>query len=469
MDLKDRTLKTVRKYSMLNDGDNVLIGLSGGPDSVCLSVILDKLRDNFNISLYAVYINHSLRPEESKAEEAFCQELCKRWDINFYMKSVDVQQYAEEKSLGIQEAARELRYQVFDNVCDEIKADRIAVGHNADDQAETVLMRLMRGLGRSGLSGIPPMRDRIIRPLIEVGKDEIEDFLEQVRNELPLHSGRPYVIDSSNLKETYLRNWVRINLMKEIKKQNPSFVHEICRTADIFREEEEYLELIVTKTLMRMISRKSNTSIELFITPLEILEKPVLRRVLRRAIKETRGLKGIGYEHVESIISLIKTGKAGDRIILPDNIRVVREYALLKITLEIPLQIGEYALQIPGETKVREIGKLITASYVDNEGEEVENRDEAMLDADRVVSPLKIRHRAEGDYFYPLGFGKRKKLQDFFVDEKIPRDERDSVPVVLSGNDIIWVAGYRADDRFRVTDKTEKILKLIITGINKSS
>jgi tRNA(Ile)-lysidine synthase len=464
MDLKDRTLKTVRKYSMLHDGDNVLIGLSGGPDSVCLSVILDKLRDNFNISLNAVYINHGLRPEESKAEEAFCQELCKRRDINFYVKSVDVQQYAEEKSLGIQEAARELRYQVFDDLCDEIKADSIALGHNADDQAETVLMRLMRGSGRSGLSGIPPKRGRIIRPLIEFGRDDIEDFLAGAIQELPLHSGCPYVIDSSNLKETYFRNWVRINLISEIKRKNPSFVHEICRTADIFREEEEYLELIVTKTLMRMISRKSDSSIELFITPLEILEKPVLRRVLRRAIKETRGLRGIGYEHVESIISLIKKGKAGDRIILPDNIRVVREYSLLKMTMEKPSQLGEYELQVPGETEVQEIGKSIRASYIEQKGGVIQSRDETMLDADRLVFPLKIRCRTEGDYFYPLGFGKRKKIQDFFVDEKIPRDERDSIPVVLSGNDIIWVAGYRADDRFKVTDRTEIILKLIIVS-----
>jgi len=462
MDLRDKTLKTVRKYSMLNDGDSVLIGLSGGPDSVCLSVILDKLRDNFNISLHAVYVNHGLRPEESRVEEAFCQELCKRLDMNFHTKAVDVQQYAEEKSLGIQEAARELRYQVFEDIGNEIKADRIALGHTADDQAETVLMRLMRGSGRSGLSGIPPKRGMIIRPLIEVRRDDIEDFLAGVIHELPLHSGSPYVIDSSNLKEAYMRNWVRMNLMKEIKKKNPSFVHEICRTADIFREEEEYLELIVTKTLMRMISRKSDLSIELFITPLQILEKSVLRRVLRRAIKETRGLRGIGYEHVENIISLIKNGKAGDRIILPDNIRVVREYALLKITLEKPSLIGEYELQVPGETEVREIGKSIMASHIERQGEVIENRNQAMLDADRVVSPLRIRHRTEGDFFYPLGFGKRKKLQDFFVDEKVPRDKRDSVPVVLSGNDIIWVAGYRADDRFRVTDKTEKILKLVI-------
>ncbi|UCD36010.1 MAG: tRNA lysidine(34) synthetase TilS, partial [Nitrospiraceae bacterium] len=229
-----------------------------------------------------------------------------------------------------------------------------------------------------------------------------------------------------------------------------------------FREEEEYFELKVTKTLMRMISRKSDTSIELFVNPLEILEKPVLRRVLRRAIRETRGLRGIGYEHVESIISLIKKGKAGDRIILPENIRVVREYALLKVTLEKPLEIGEYELQVPGEAEIRETGKFIRASHVESGGEAGKNRDEAMLDADKVVSPLKIRRRSEGDYFYPLGFGKRKKLQDFFVDEKIPRDERDSVPVVLSGSKIIWIAGYRADDRFKVTDRTEKILKLII-------
>lgn len=451
---------------MLGNGDNVLIGLSGGPDSVCLSVILDKLRDNFNISLHAVYINHGLRPDENREEEAFCRNFCEKNKILFHSRSIDVLYFAKQKNLNVHEAARELRFHVFDKISAEIKADRIALGHNADDQAETFLMRLIRGSGKRGLSGIPPVRDKIIRPLIEVERKDIEEFLEEEINALPLHSGRPYIIDTSNLKQDYFRNWIRMNLMKEIKGKNPSVVSDICRAADILREEDEYMEMIVTKTLMRLISRKGERGIELFITPLVTMDKPVLRRVLRRAIDATSGLRGIGFVHIEDIINLVKKGKAGDRIHLPKGIRAVNEYSVLKITSEELTKMNEYEVQPPCEVNLREAGKLLKSSYVETINETADGKTSALIDVSKLKLPLLVRSRSAGDFFYPLGLGKRKKLKDFFVDEKVPRDERDKVPIVLSGDDIVWVAGYRQDERFKVTDRTEKVLKLIIDDVD---
>lgn len=455
-------METIRKYSMLSDGDHVLVGLSGGPDSVCLAVILDKLREEFNLSLSAVYVDHSLRPDEVRKELEFCEGLCTELHISFHYRTLDVKQYVQDAGLNLHEAARELRYAAFEEVALSINAGRIALGHNADDQAETVLMRLFRGSGRKGMTGIPPVRKKIIRPLIEVERKDIEEFLSENAGAY-CNAPLPYVVDSSNLREDYFRNWIRLSLMDKIREKNPALVRDICRTAGILREEEEYLEIIVTKTLMRLISRKSESSIELFLTPLEKIELPILRRVLRRALDATSGLRGITFAHIEDIISLLKKGRAGDSINLPEDVRVVREYSLMKITSDKPAVLSEYEMMPPSEITVREAGMILKASFEEKGEDQGDGRTSVLLDAGMMKFPLRVRARAAGDFFCPMGFGKKKKLQDYFVDEKIPREKRDRTPIIVSGNDIIYVAGCRADDRYKVTEQTEKYLRLTIT------
>lgn len=463
MKLTDKVRATIDKYKMLSENNHVLIGLSGGPDSVSLTFILNSLKKEFNLSLSAVYIDHGLRPGETGDEKDFCMKLCDALNIQLYVKSVDVRDYAERRGMNLQEAARDLRYTKFDELLMETGAARIALGHNADDQAETLLMRLFRGSGRTGLSGIPPVRGKIVRPLIEIGKREIEEFIAGAVKELPRSFGRPYVEDSSNLKDDYFRNWLRNNFLNEIKKKNPSVIEDICRSMDIIREEDEYLEIIVTKTLMRLISRKSDSSIDLFVVPLQTIEKPVLRRILRRAVDATRSLRGIRFIHIEDIIHLIKNGSTGDRLNLPGGIRVIKDYSILKITTDKPVKISDYKLNVPGEVDLKEAGYIIKASLEDKGAVAGDGRFNVILDASGMNSSLLISARREGDCFYPIGFGKKKKLQDYFVDEKISRDKRDGIPIVRSGNDIIWIAGLRADDRYRITDRTEKILRLIMS------
>lgn len=450
----DKVTATIKKHLMLREGETVLIGLSGGPDSVCLLHVLDKIKGEYNLSLHAVYIDHNLRPDETPKEIEFCRDLCKKLNVNFIVKSIDVNSYLKEHGLNKQEAARELRYKIFDETAFEINADKIALAHNADDQAETLFMRLIRGAGPKGLSGIPVKRGNIIRPLIEIERSTIEDFLNNEKI--------GFVVDSSNLKTDYFRNRIRLSLMPELKKLNPNLINSLITTISILQEEERYFDIIVTKTLMKLISRKTANRIELFLTPMEIMDRVILRRVLRRAIDETESLRGISFVHIEDISGLIKGGKPGDRLYLPKGIRVIKEYALLVITSELPVKMGDYELQPPGEVIINEAGIVIKASFEEKAEDFGDGKSSVLLDANRINFPLKIRPRVPGDFFFPLGFGKRKKLQDFFVDEKISRDERDSVPVVLSGKDIVWIAGYRADERFRVTDKTEKFLRLVI-------
>ncbi|MEK7271646.1 MAG: tRNA lysidine(34) synthetase TilS, partial [Nitrospirota bacterium] len=379
-----------------------------------------------------------------------------------FTKAVDVKEYAKDRKLNMQEAARELRYHAYEEVSKKAGAAKIALGHTADDQSETFFMMLLRGSGMKGLSGIPPVRSLelgvkknilIIRPLIEIERKEIEEFLFQ-------NSSLPFIVDSSNLKKDYFRNWIRLMIIPEFKKKSPALVKSISRMADILREEDAYLEIIVTKTLMRLISRKSADAIELFLLPLETIGKPILRRVLRRAVNETEGIKGIDFIHIEDMIELIKRGKSGDRIYLPKGIRVIKNYSTMVITSRPPQKISTYTINVPGEVVLNEIKAVIKASAGNKSDDYGDGKITTVFDADKIGTVLTVRPRENGDFFYPSGFGKRKKLQDFFVDEKVPRDERDSIPIVVSGNDIVWVAGFRGDERFNAAADTKRFLRL---------
>jgi tRNA(Ile)-lysidine synthase len=447
---------------MLSGGERVLVGLSGGPDSVCLLSILHSLRERFTSEISAMYVDHGLRPRETGNEIEFCRNLCERLNVPFRTKTINVRSYAQDRKMNMQEAARQLRYRTFDETSGDIGARRIALGHTADDQAETLLMRLFRGSGPTGLSGIPPVRKNIIRPLIETRRGEIEKFLDDEKIE--------YIIDSSNLKENYLRNRIRLSLVPMLKEYNPDIIETLSKTAAIFRDEEKYFEIIGTKALMKLISRKTASRIELFLAPLEIMDKAIMRRVLRRAIDETKGLRGISFIHIEDIIGLIRTGDPGDRIYLPKGIRVIKGYSTLILTSDPPVTLGSYSLTVPGEIILREAGVLIKSSLVpvselQAPGQTNPGIVSGVFDADKLNLPLVVRPRKEGDFFYPSGFGRRKKLQDFFVDEKIPRDERDRVPLIISGNDIIWVVGYREDERFKVGEGTEKVVRFEVKKI----
>jgi tRNA(Ile)-lysidine synthase len=445
---------TIVQYEMLEGGESVLVGLSGGPDSVCLLHMLHRLKERFGIALHAVYVDHNLRPDETPVERDFCCGLCEGFGVEFSVRTIDVLAYAKEKGLNKQEAARQLRYAAFEEAALAMKAGRIALGHNADDQIETVLMRLLRGTGPRGLSGMPAKRGMIIRPLIGVERTEVERFLAG--------DNIPFVVDSSNLGTDYFRNRIRRDLVPVMRQLNPSLAGTVADTVSILQEEERYFNLAVTKALMRMISRKTAHRIELFLSPMEIMDKAILRRVLRRALEETDSLRGMSFTHIEDIIDLVKHGSAGARLSLPRDIRAIKEYAVLVITSEKPVRIDEYTLTPPAEVAVRGAGLVIRAALRDDAGDSGDGRSSVILDAEAMQFPLTVRPRAEGDFFLPMGFGKRKKLQDFFVDARVPRDERDSVPVVVSGSDIVWIAGYRADERFRVKEDTTKFLQLSI-------
>lgn len=456
MEIIERVQKTIEKFNMISTGDHILVGLSGGPDSVCLLHILQLLKPKYRLRISAAYIDHGLREDEVPEEIEFCRKICENLDVEFYTQSVAVKDFAKKEKINIQEAARILRYGALDQISININAHKIAVAHNADDQAETVIMRLLRGAGPAGLSGIPPVRKKIIRPLIEVERAQIEKFLSE--------KNIPYIIDSSNKSLKYLRNKIRHTLMPVIKSINPQAVHIISKTADILREENDYINVTVTKALMRLMSRKTDYSVELFCNPMEVLNIVILRRALRFAIDTVRDLKGINFDHIEEIINLIKHGKPGDRIYLPRGIRAIKGYSTIIITADKPKKLSTYEALKPADVFLKESSVVLSMKEIKRD--ELVNfgdgKNTIYADLDKIKFPLIIRARKPGDYFYPFGFGKRKKLQDFFVDEKVPRDERDCIPVIESDGQIVCIAGYRLDDRFKIDDNTKRCLEIKI-------
>lgn len=456
MSLIEKVLSTIKRFGLIRPSDLIIVGLSGGPDSVCLTYVLWRLKGLINMELIPVYVNHGLRPEEIPAEIELCRRFVKDLGYELVVKERDVQSYVKATGLNKQEAARHLRYDALKEVLQENKAQAIALGHNADDQAETIIMRLLRGTGPQGLQGIPPLREDIIRPLIEIERKEIEDYI--------FKEGLLYVIDSSNLRTEYLRNWVRFKVMPLLKEKNPSITRTLTRMALLFQEEERFYEIEVTKALRSSISRKTASSIELFLNPLEAMDKRLLRRLIRKALDETFGLRSLDFGHVEDIADLVKKGFPGDRVYLKREIRVVKAYSTIIITSEPPLKLGEYLLSLPGSVEIKEKGIKLIAELTGQRPDDMgDGRSRIVIDMDRLSgNTLIVRPRKRGDYFYPFGLGKKKKIQDFFVDLKIPRDERDSVPIVEDSGRIVWIGGYRMDERFKITEDTKRFLILRI-------
>lgn len=461
MGFLEKIRSTVEKYSMLGRGEKVLVGLSGGPDSVCLLMALMALSSEYDLTLNALYVDHGLRPGETPNEIEFCRAFCAEHDVPFSMRAVDVKDLMEREKLGVQDAARRLRYEAYEEEADKSGGGTaVALGHTADDQLETFMMRFLRGSGTTGLGSIPPVRDRFIRPLIETTREEITGYLKGV--------DAGFITDPTNLEDKYLRNKVRHTLIPILKELNPNIIETALSTSEVMRDEDRYLEAVVNKTLMKLISRKSASSIELFLSPLESMDKVILRRVLRRAVSETKGLGGIGSRHIEDITGLVKGSEPGSMITLPGDIRAIKKYSTLLLTAEPPARITRRELTPPADARLDEAGLLIKSSIEEAGGNLGDGKRRAVFDADKVKVPLVIRAREDGDIIHPHGLGHRKKVHDLFIDEKVPRHERDTVPIVTTKDgDVLWVAGYRADERFAVGEGTKRflVLELKVTNI----
>jgi tRNA(Ile)-lysidine synthase len=451
--------ETISRYQMLDSGDLCIVCVSGGPDSVCLLHILHELKEALEIGLVVAHYDHGLREKEDEVETQFVRRLASAMGLSFETEKASP--LPLEGTSSMEERARNARYAFFEKLKSKLAAKKIAVGHNLNDQAETVLMRLLRGSGPSGLAGIPPTRDNtIIRPLIEIKRDEIESYLKA--------RDLSYVIDSSNLQTDYLRNKIRLELLPQLLEYQPRLIDHFGQLAHILRGENKFLEDHAEDWVVREADQKPDGDIVIPVHSFIELSEPVRNRVTRHVLKKIgKNLRRIDRGHIESVTMLAKGTNPQGILNLPRGITVKRVYDQLAFTAgdkEKPEEF-HYHLDGVGTFFLEEIGRSITLLEMQREAcLNLQNQEwTAYLDADRLKYPLILRNFRPGDRFVPLGMAGHKKIKDFFIDLKIPSEMRALIPILVSQDTPIWVCGHRIDDRFKVTSETKRILKATVT------
>lgn len=463
MDILPQVQSTIRRFGMLQPGDVVAVGVSGGPDSVALLDLLCRLKDDLRLRLYVAHLNHRLRAEAIREAE-FVEGLAASYGLKAMVQDADVRAYAKDRRLPIEVAAREVRYRFFTSVLAKTGAVRMALGHQADDQAETVLLNIIRGAGLAGLKGIPPVRGPFVRPLIEVRRAAVESYC--------VFRGLKTCLDASNLSTEYLRNRIRHKLIPLLEHDyNPAVVEALGRLADITREEERFIAAETTITYDRIASL-TKEGIDIDATALAALPVALARRVVRLACKTlSDGVYRPDFLHTEKVLELLKSG-AGQEVVLPRGLRVVRSYKTLSFMRGKRREISDFcrSVGLPGATLIPELNLMLeTRIKSQNSSPSGLPPNEALLDLDRLEPPLVARRRRPGDVFHPFGFRTPVKLKNFFIAQKIPRHRRDEILLVADASGIVWVGGVRTSSRAAVTEETKRILHLRLVPLTEGT
>ncbi len=462
--LAERVREFLREQRLLPRRQKLVVAVSGGPDSVCLLHILAGMREELGLKLRLAHLDHRLRGEESAADARYVADLACRLDVPATIQARDVRAYQVERRLSPEEAAREVRYAFLAETAASFGADRVAVGHTADDHIETVLMHLVRGTGTRGLRGLQPSSRwhsgekslTVIRPLLEVNRAETEAYCRQYRL-------APRV-DTSNLSLSPLRNRIRRRLVPLLQSYNPRVKEALLRTARIAADDLSFLEKEAARK-WRGIAREEESAVVLDRSKFLRLPLALRRQLLRIAIEKLLGsLKDIETRHIDGLLSALHK-PAGKKISLPSGLSFTIEYDRYLLGADpaalspFPPLAGEYHLEIPGETELP--GWRVEAALLGRE--EMNDADSgftACFDLAKTGRQLTVRPRRAGDRFQPLGMAQTKKLGMFMIDSRIPGAWRDRIPIVCSPGHILWVVGWRLDERVKVTPDTQQVLRL---------
>ena len=467
--------KTVSDYGMLEENDSVLVGVSGGADSISLVHILSEIAPLFSLKLGVAHLNHSLRGNESDNDARFVVSVSDKLCLPCFIEKTDVIKYKTENGLSIEEAGRRVRYAFFEKIAQKEGFNKIALGHTSDDNAELILMYLIRGSGPLGISGIPPVRGvfktnlLIIRPLIKTARFDIIKYISA--------KSLPYVVDKSNKDMKYLRNRIRHNLIPELEENyNPKIVETINRLALIMRSENEWMENELKSTLNKNTLFMGNNRIVLSASGIKALHPAAKRRITRSAIEMVNGtLRRISYLHIELAADQLASDSDSWSLDLPDRIRITRTGKELVVSKEektlrnLPSKRSdnnkvffEYIINKPGIIVAENEGFKISFSEIENMNlSEIchADRGTAFFDMDKINFPVILRNYLQGERFTPLGMKGSQKIAKYLINNKVPRENRIKSPVVVSNGKIIWLAGFVIDDSVRVTSGTRKILK----------
>lgn len=473
--MEDRVRQFIKEHQLINGGDRIAVGVSGGADSVCLLYLLNAYKELFEFELYVVHVNHGLRGIEAGEDEAYVRETCDKLGLHFHAYHIDVGELARNSGMSLEEAGRKARYDAFLEECRYLCCNKVAVAHHMNDTAETVLFNLVRGTGIKGLTGIPAKRNmaegiEVIRPLMCVKREEIEAYLSE--REIP------YCVDTTNFTDDYSRNKLRNQVLQFMKQElNESVIEHISKTAAHLYEINEYINHKIDSVYPLYVTvmdetRELSLSMEVQKEDSVIL-KGLLRKILGMMLEE--GLKDIEAGHIDQIVNLMGLG-VGKMLNLPKGLIVRKQYNSVLFTFSkesankinrTPICI-EVNIHQPGEYDLNEIGKTLRVDVIEYKKNMIipKNAYTKWFDYDKIKNTVFIRNRQTGDYLQVREDGANKKLKDYFIDQKIPRDERDSYLLLADGKHIMWVLEDRISEAYKVGAQTKKILVISLIGGN---
>ncbi len=449
-EFENKVLNTIKKHNMIEFGDRIVVGLSGGADSCSLLLALSKLMKEFNISLIAAHLNHGIRGTEANADMDFSKKFAKFLGIECITKTVSVPEYAVKHKLSEEAAGREVRYLFFNELCKEYNLSKIAVAHNLNDRAETIILNMLRGTGSNGIEGIKPVNNNIIRPLIDCTREEIEAYCKL--------NSVSYVIDSTNSQNIYARNLVRNSIFKDMTAINTNAVGNIIRFSDILSSESDYID---TKANEYVYTDSENGCVYIKKDDFSPMHIALKRKVLLKAILALKkSTQNISFGQIDLICNNLATGK---QYFIGDGIYIYTTHNKIIIADKNPdIPDYSYKITIPGNVIVKETGITYHIEYTDEYKKE---KDTIYLSLDNIdADNLVIRTKQDGDTFIPSGMIGSKKLKKFYIDSKINLHLKNLYPVIACNNEILAVIPIRIGENYKVTDKTKKILKITKQG-----
>jgi tRNA(Ile)-lysidine synthase len=486
-DVLEKVRRSIEQHRLLTAGDALVVGVSGGPDSLCLLHVLCRLKQEYRLTLHVAHLHHGLRGADADADADFVRALAADWGLSCSIEQADVFGLAQEHRLAIEEAARRARYSFIGRVAQEIGARTIATGHNADDQAETILMHWIRGSGLAGLRGMRPLTPLVDYRLLEVPASSvptpdiqlIRPLLEVTRNEIEAYcraNGLQPRFDRSNLDTTIFRNWLRHEVLPLLRRHNPNIGEVLRRSARVIADDYALLRAVLEETWPRVVLQENANAIAFDLERWRSLPTSLQRSTLREAIHRLRSsLRDISFLHVENALLVAHDGTTGDRATLPRGLGLLLDYDRIVVAdARTPQPVPKWPLlpsdsvpflvftpgttPLPGAEWLLHVKSLARSELLAGwEGNPDPWR--AFLDAQVVGSPLWLRRRQPGDWFQPLGMGGHAvKLADFLTNRKVPQLVRDRLPLLVGPQGIVWVCGHRLDERARVRDQTESVL-----------
>ncbi len=482
MPLLEQVAAYSKTHNLITPGDKIVVGVSGGADSLCLLALLKEMASSLTLQLHVAHLNHGLRAQAGDDDAAFVAELAQQWSLPCTVQKEDAAAWAKRKKQSLEEAARQVRYEFLAEVARDVGATKIAVGHNANDQVETVLMHFLRGAGAAGLRGmlpIAPLEYRVekavrppalIRPLLSTPRSDIEAYNRQ-------HQLSPR-FDHSNLDKTFFRNRLRHELLPILKTYNPNIHQALQKTANLMTADHEILQNELERVWRFILKSQNEQAITLDRQDWQGLPLAMQRLTLRKAIQTLRKtLRNIDFKHIEQLVTLLNKGKTGDGLDLPQNLRATLGYNTITLA-DKPYQgllpnlpylhsKTPLSVQIPGITALPRSAwyvhtNLIIRSTLADHVLTERAPWRVYLDAAAVGDAPVLRSRQPGDIFYPFGLnGQRQKLKNFMINQKIPAEQRALTPLLVTkSGEICWVCGWRIDHRYRVTEQTQRVLSV---------